>query len=71
MRTPPAAVREASIMTKKGLEVSGLLITGAERKVSFSLMNASSCSFPHRKVIPFLVRLWSGLARVEKLGINF
>ena len=46
MSTPPVVVREASVMTKKGLEVSDILITGADRKTSLSLTNVSSCSFP-------------------------
>ena len=71
MRIPPVTVREASVMTKNGLEVSGIFITGVERNTSLSLMNASSCSFPHEKAIPFLVRLWRGCASTEKLGINF
>ena len=56
MSTPPEAVREASVMTKKGLAVSGILITGVDKNVSLSLTNAASCSFPHRKATPFLVR---------------
>ena len=71
MSTPLEAVREASIITKKGLVVSGILITGVDRKVSLSLMNTLSCAFSHWKVIPFLVRSWSGQASVEKLGMNF
>ena len=71
MSTPPEAVREASIMTKKGLVVSSILITGVDRNVSLSLMNAPSCSIPHRKVVSFLVRSWSGQASTEKLGMNF
>ena len=71
MSTPPEAVREASAITKKGLAVSGILITGADRKVSLSLTNVLSCSFPHWKVTPFLVRSWSGQASAEKLGMNF
>ena len=71
MSIPPVAVREASVMTKNGLVVSGILITGAERNVSLSLINVSSCSFPHKKIIPFLVRLWSGQVSTEKLGMNF
>ena len=51
------AVREASVMMKKGLVVSGILITRADRNISLSLMNVLSCSFPHWKVTPFLVRL--------------
>ena len=58
-------------MMKKGLVVLVTLITGVERNVSFSLMNALSCSFPHWKVIPFWVKLWSSYVRAEKLGINF
>ena len=71
MSTPLEAVREALVMTKKGLAVSGILITGADRNISLSLMNVSSCSFPHRKVTLFFVRLWSGQASAEKLGMNF
>ena len=57
MSTPPEAVREVSVMMKKGLVVSGILITGAERNISLSLMNTLFCSFPHEKVIPFLAKL--------------
>ena len=32
--TPPVLVREASVMTKNGLVMSGILITGVERNVS-------------------------------------
>ena len=71
MSTPPVAVREVSVMMKKSLVVSGILITEVERNISFSLMNALSCSFPHRKAVPFLVRLWSGRVSTEKLGMNF
>ena len=58
-------------MTKNGLVVSGILITGVERNISLSLMNALSCSFPHRKIVPFLVRSWSGQVSAEKLEMNF
>ena len=71
MSTPLAAVREVLVIMKNGLAVSGILITRVERKVSLSLMNALSCSFPHWKATPFLVKSWRGHARVEKLGINF
>ena len=71
MSTPPEAVREASVMTKKGLVVSGILITRVDWNVSLSLTNVSSCSFLHWKVTPFLVRSWSGWASAEKLGMNF
>ena len=37
--TPPEEVRGASIITKKGLAVSGILITGVDKKVSLSLTN--------------------------------
>ena len=56
MSTLPEAVREASVMTKKGLVVSGILIMGVDRKVCLSLMKVLSCSFPHWKVTPFFVR---------------
>ena len=46
MSIPPEVVREASVMTKNSVVVSGILITGADRNVSLSLMKASSCSFP-------------------------
>ena len=71
MSTPPEAMREASVITTNGLVVSGIFSTGAERKVSLSLMNASSCSFLHKKVVPFLVRLCNSWASAEKLGMNF
>ena len=71
MSTPLEAVREASVMAKKGLVVSSILINGAERNISLSLMNTLSCSLPHRKVVPFLVRSWSGRVSAEKLGMNF
>ena len=66
MSIPPEAVREASVMTKNGLVVSGILITGADRNVSLSLTKVPSCSFPQWKGAPFLVRLMSGRAIVEK-----
>ena len=69
--TPPEAVREVLVMTKKGLAVSGILITGVERNICLSFMNVSSCSFLQWKVTPFLVKLWSGQASVEKFGMNF
>ena len=56
MSIPPEAVREASVMTKKGLVVSGILITGADRNASLSLIKVSSCSFPQWKDTPFFVR---------------
>ena len=71
MSIPPVAVREVSVMTKKGLEISGILITGVERNISLSLTNASSCSFLHKKAVPFLVRSWRGHVSAEKFGMNF
>ena len=71
MSIPPEAVREASVMTKNGLVVSGILITGADRNISLSLTKASSCSFPQLKDTPFLVRSMSGRAIAEKWGMNF
>ena len=56
MSIPPEVVREASVMTKNGLEVSGILITSADKNVSLSFTKASSCSFPQWKGTPFLVR---------------
>ena len=53
-------------MTKNGLVVSGILITGVDRNVSLSLMNASSCPFPQLKGTPFLVKSMSGLVIAEK-----
>ena len=58
-------------MTKNGLVVLGILITGADRNASFSLMKVSSCSFPQWKATPFLVKSMSGRASVEKWGMNF
>ena len=71
MSIPLEAVREASVMTKNGLVVSGILITGADRNISLSLTKASSCSFPQLKGAPFLVRLMSGQVIVEKCRMNF
>ena len=71
MSTPPEAVREALVMTKNGLVVSGILITGADRNTSLSLTKALSCPFPQLKGTPFLVRSMSGQMIVEKWGINF
>ena len=51
MSIPPEAVRELSVMTKNGLLVSGILITGVDRNVSLSLMKASSCSFSDLDVV--------------------
>ena len=48
------AIKEVSVMTKKDLVVSSILITGAERNISFSLINASSCSFPQKRGSPSL-----------------
>ena len=71
MSIPPDAVREASVITKNGLVVSSILITGADRNASLILTKASSCSFPQMKGTSFLVRSMSGRAIVEKWGINF
>ena len=71
MRTPPDAVRDASVMTKNCLEVLGIQITGAERKTSLSLMKASSRSFVQEKATPFLVKSWRGRASAEKFRMNF
>ena len=69
--TPPEVVREASVMTKNGLAVSGILITGADRNTSLSLTKASSWSFPQLKGMLFLVRSMSGQTIAEKWGMNF
>ena len=66
MSIPPEAVSEASVMTKNGLVVSGILITGADKNTSLSLTNASSCSFPHSNGTPFLVKSMSGRMIAEK-----
>ena len=71
MSTPPEAVREVLVITKKGLVVSSILITGVERNISLSLTNMSFCSFPHWKVTPFLVKLWRGQVSAEKFRMNF
>ena len=71
MSIPPEAVREALVITKNSLVVSGILITSVDRNISFSLMKALSYCFPQWKAIPFLVRLMRGRASVEKWGMNF
>ena len=71
MSIPPDAVREASVITKNGLVMSGILITSADKNASLSLTKASSCSFPQMKGTSFLVRLMSGRVIAEKWGINF
>ena len=47
MSTLPEAVREASVMTKKGLVWSGKESTSCLRKASFILANAISWSTDH------------------------
>ena len=71
MSIPLEAVREASVMTKKGLVMSGILITGVDKNVSLSLTKVSSCSFPQWNAAPFLVRLMSGQTSAEKCEMNF
>ena len=65
------AVSEASVMTVKGLMVSGRARTGPWVKVAFSVLNAASHSVVQSHFAPFLVRSWRGHAIVEKSGMNF
>ena len=58
-------------MTKNSFIVSGMQITGVERNISLSLMNAPSCSFFQLKEASFLVKLWRGQVRAEKFRMNF
>ena len=66
MSIPPEAVRDASVIMKNGLVVSGILIMGADKNASFSLTNALSCSSFQLKDTPFLVRSMSGHGIAEK-----
>ena len=71
IRTPLKVVREALVMTWKGLDTSGMQMTGVDRNISVSLTNTSSCFLLHKKGVPFLVKSCRGWARAEKLGMNF
>ena len=71
MRTPPEAVREALVMTKKGLVWFGKARTGCFRKASLILMNASSWSMDHCQWAFLWVSDKRGLAMSEKPGIVF
>ena len=65
------AVREASVMTVKGLVVSRRVRTGPWAKVTFKVLNVASHSVVQSHFAPFLVRSWRGWAIVEKSGMNF
>ena len=71
MRTPPEAVREASVMTKKSLVWSGKVRTGCFKNASLILEKATSWSTDHCHWAFLCVRESSGLARSENSGMNF
>ena len=71
MRTTPVAVSKASVMTIKGLVVSGRARTGPWVKVTFNVLNVTSHSVVQSHFAPFLVRSWRSWAIVEKSGMNF
>ena len=71
MRTPPEAVREALVMTKKGLVWLGKARTGCFRKAFLILEKAISWSTDHCHWAFLCVRDSRGLARSENPGMNF
>ena len=71
IRTTQVAVSKTSVMTVKGLVVSGRARTGPWVKVTFNVLNVTSHSVVQSHFAPFLVRLWRGQAIVEKSGMNF
>ena len=71
IRTTLVAVSEVSVITVKGLVVSGRARTGPWVKVAFNVLNATSHSVIQSHFAPILVRLWRGWAIVEKSGMNF
>ena len=64
------AVREALVMTIKGLVVSGRIKTGPWVKVAYKVFNAILHSVVQSHFASFLVRLWRGWTIVEKSGMN-
>ena len=58
IRTAPVAVREASVMTIKGLVVLGRVKTGPLVKVACKFLNAMSHSVIQSHFAPFLVGSW-------------
>ena len=71
MSTPPEAVREASIMTKKGLVWSGKDRMGFFRNASFIQAKAILWSMDHFQQAFLWVSDRRGLARSENPGMNF
>ena len=71
MRTPPEAVREVSVMTKKGLVWLGKASMGCFKKASLILRKAFLWSTDHCHWAFLWVREWRGLARSENPDMNF
>ena len=71
IRMPPEAVREALVMTKKGLVWSGKERTSCFRKASFILEKAISWSTDHCHWAFLWVSESRGLARLENPEMNF
>ena len=71
IKTAPVGVREALVMTVKGLVVSGRVKTGPWVKVACKVLNAVLHSVVQFYFAPFLIRSWKGQAIVEKSGMNF
>ena len=71
MRTPLEAVREASVMMKKGLVWSGKARMGCFRNTSLILEKAISWSTDHCHWAFLCIRESKGLAKSENPGINF
>ena len=65
------AMREALVMTMKGLVVPRRVKTGPWVKVAYKVLNAVLHSVVQFHFVSFLVRSWRGWAIVEKSGINF
>ena len=65
------AVKEALVMTVKGLVVSGRARTGPWVKVAFKVLNVTLHSIVQSHFAPFLIRSWRGWTIVEKSGMNF
>ena len=65
------AVREALVITVKGLMVSERAKTGPWVKVTCKVLNVVLHSVVQSHFAPFLVRSWRGQVIVEKSGMNF
>ena len=71
MSTAPAVRREASVITVKGWETSGIRRTGAEENICLSVSKVFCCSLIQIQGSSFRVRRLRGAMMFEKFGMNF